>query len=624
LGLSINFYAEIHSKEFLFNEEFFNDFKVNLMLKSQNKFSKFGKLEDIDKEKFSIEVNSVLAQSERDFLDEIYFKFFNINYLINNMSAREEVNNENNENNENNSTSNFWTLEKLNFEELKKTFGNNILLHNNFHLEKTYDKVFPLYKNIIYPNDLNLNTLIINLINQQNIISNQYFAKFSVFFENLLFNFSVNNSSNFKSFKSLKVPSADEPIVNSLNYNPFAYPFSSEEYRINKYLNLDENFKRKFSQKIFDSNASNSKIHQCIKSLRIKLFRNFQNFDLPNFLNSEDRTKVSNLISEAFECRLEKIEIISENLRKEKDFSIHINTSDHLIFEFLMDFKSKDCVNKISEFLKSFKQICLHSEYKKNNFSIINNVGYRVSDFSLLALGFDLNIELDLDYIDDKTFEKEFNLYKNKYPVSPLCFKFTKDEMNLNSANAVLDKNDSNEAISLNIEDNQTSNLLIIENDKKFDNFFNYTTLQNMLDRFLELISNFKIKEPAKEIQKQIVIEKEIREELDKVTVKIDESNLNTSNVDSKDANVESINLNVNVNSEISNTPINANIENSGFIPDNNLSYEGSSIHLNDSKISDKADERTKNTFDNSPVNSSGVAEYRKSVSEDNDDILIE
>jgi len=45
--------------------------------------------------------------------------------------------------------------------------------------------------------------------------------------------------------KPLKIPLPDEPIVNSLNYNPFAYPFASEEYRINKTLSFDESFKKK-------------------------------------------------------------------------------------------------------------------------------------------------------------------------------------------------------------------------------------------------------------------------------------------------------------------------------------------------------------------------------------------
>jgi len=580
LGLSANFYAEINCPVLVTDSEFFNEFKNNFMLKTMNKYAKFGKIEAIGFESFKFEMNSILNQSEQEFLEDIFSKLYNIKFLTNFKATKQ----------------NFWELEKLDFEALRGQNPNSNLLHENYHLEKTYQKVYPIYKHFSYPNDLNLNTLIYQIIN--NNVSNKTFSLFRVFFESLFTNFSTNNSTNSKSLKSLKIPLADEPIVNSLNYNPFAYPFASEEYRIIKSLSLDESFKKKFL-KIFELNVNNSKVHQAIKNFSIKLHRNFQNFDLPNFLNEDEKIKVFNIITEAYLDNVsDKLEIVNQNLSLDKNFKIHINTSDHLILDFATGFKNKDSIDQINNFIKSFKQICIKTEFKKNYFSIIQNVGYRVNDLSLLALGLNIYIELDMSLLDPKTLDKEFSLFRNKYPVSPILINF-----------------------------DESTKTIRIENDKKFENYFNYMSLQNILDRILELIANLKVRDS---------IDEEIREEVKKVTVEVNTDALNTSKTDSPKVNVESINLNV--NSEILNSPININISannvndsekfgnSSGFFkdslnPEYNLSYEGSSIHLNDSLVSEKAYEKSKFNFENSAVNVSEVNE-RKASGED--DILIE
>lgn len=584
LGLSANFYSEIISPTLVSDCEFFNDFKTNLMLKTNNKYAKFGKIEAFGADAFSFDMHSILNQSEQEFLEDVFYKLYNIDFLVNFKKTSQS----------------HWFLEKLDFESLKaRNPANACLLHDNFRLEKAYEKVYPVFKHLIYPNNINLNTLINQIIN--NNVSNKTFALFRVFFENLFVNFSANNSNNSKAFKPLKIPLADEPMVNSLNYNPFAYPFASEEYRLNKSLSLDDSFRKKLL-KVFDSNAHNSKVNQSVKSLCIKLHRNFQNFELPNLLNEEEKKKVAGIITEALDGVSDKIEFVNENLRTDKNFKIHINTSDHLVLEFTTDFKTKDSIDRVVNFLKSFKQMSHKAEFKNYYFSIINNVGYRLSDFSLLALGLDLSIELDLALLDQRTLDKEFSLYRNKYPVSPIA-----------------------------IEINQISNTIRIENDKKYENYFNYMSLQNMLDRVLELIGNLKVKDS---------IDDQIKEELSKVKVSLNTDAFNTSSskTDSPNRiNVESINLNV--NSENLNSPININISannvndaeklgNSGIFKDsslnneNNLSYEGSSIHLNDSKVSEKADEKSKINFENSAVNVSGVND--KKAAQDDDDILIE
>lgn len=578
LGISASFYSEINCPVLVPNSEFFNEFANNLMLKTQNKYAKFGKIESIGFESFKLEMNSVLNQSEQEFLEDIFYKLYNIDFLTNHEATSQK----------------HWELEKLNFENLRTLNPNCVLLHENYRLEKAYEKVYPLYKNIAYPNDMNLNTLINQLIN--NNAANKSFSLFRIFFENLFANFSTNNSVNSRSFKPLKIPLPDEPIVNTLNYNPFSYPFSSEEYRINKSLLLDEFLKKKFL-KIFDSNINNSKVNQAIKSLNIKLHRNFQNFDLPNFLNKEDKLKILAIITEALDGIIDKIDVVNQNLLVDKNFKIQINTTDHLVLEFTTDFKNKDSVDKIYNFIKSFKQMSHKAEYKKNYFSIINNVGYRLSDLSLLALGLDFSIELDSSLLDQKILDKEFSLFKNKYPVSPIA-----------------------------IYNDDSSNTIKIENDKKFENYFNYMTLPSILDRVLELIGNLKVNER---------IDDEIREELNKVKVTINTDPLNTSKTESSKINAESVNLNV--NSENLSSPININIsqnnandneklENSGLFkensnPENNLSYEGSSIHLNDSKVSDKNDDKSKINFEYSAVNVSSVNEKKV---QDDDDILIE
>jgi len=588
LGLSGKFYAEVDCPALVSDTEFFNDLKNNLLLKTQSKYAKFGSIEALSENCFKIELYSIISQSEQEFLEEIFSKFYNIDFLVNYKETSQS----------------HWLLEKLNFENLKAQNPiNTYLLHENFHIEKTYEKVYPVYKHLIYPNNLNLNTLIHQIIN--NNVSNKSFAVFRFFFETLFNNFSANNSLNSKNFKPLKIPLADEPIVNSLNYNPFAYPFAGEEYRINKSLSFDESFKKRLL-KIFDLNANNSKVNQAVKSFRIKLHRNFQNFDLPKFLNEDQKKQIAAMITETLDGVSDQIELVNENLILDKNFKIHVNASDHLVLEYNSDFKTKDSVDRLVNFIKSFKQLSHKAEYKKYYFAVINNVGYRLSDFSLLASGLDFSIELDLAGLEPKTLDKEFSLYRNKYPVGPLAINI--DEL---------------------------SNTIKIENDKKFQNYFNYMSLANILDRVLELIGNLKV------IDKVEVVQKEIREEIKKVDdvfLNAAEDNSNNSKTDSPPTtlNAESINLNE-VTSENLNSPININIStnnlhdaenlgNSGIFKDslnneNNLSYEGSSIHLNDSKVSDKADDKYKINFENSAVNVSRVND--KKIHEE-DDILIE
>jgi len=574
IGLSTAFFSEIYCPELVSDDEFFNEFSNNFSLETQNKYAKIGKINRSDKESFTLQLNSSLSQSETDFLEEIFDKLYNIEYLVNH-KLTSQVN---------------WTLENLNFETLKNDSDTNNLLHENFHLEKTYEKVYTKYKHIIYPNNLNLNTLIIQLIN--NNISNKSFSRFKMFFELLFSNFSNNNSINSKTFKTLKIPSTDEPLVNTLNYNPFSYPFSSEEYRIKRSLYLDEAFLKKFS-KLFQKNQCDSIVSQAIGNFCLKLHRNFQNYDLPNFLNDIDKIKISSIITEALEVRSEKIEIVNENLRLDREFKIHINTTDHLVLEFSTDFQRTDSIDRISNFIKSFNQISLHSEYKKNNFAIFNNVGYRVSDLTLLAFGLDFSFDLDLNLLDEKVLEKEFSLFKNKYPVSPIEIKKEK-----------------------------AMNILRIKNDKKYENYFNYMSLQNMLEKVLELVGNLKLLDKEEE---------EIKESLKKEGEKIRVENFAASNDFPHKKNIESenfsstIDINITDKNVIESEKIGiSGVFNNPSNSENNISYEGSSIHLNDSKVSDKGEERYRYNFENSTNNFSGNGIEKKDVKIDEDDILIE
>jgi len=113
-------------------------------------------------------------------------------------------------------------------------------------------------------------------------------------------------------------------------------------------------------------------------------------------------------------------------------------------------------------------------------------------------------------FIRPANVDKKFSLYKNKYSVSPITIEF-----------------------------NQISNTIKIENNKKYENYFNHMSLQNTLDRVLELIGNLKIKES---------IDDEIKEELSKVKVSITADAFHTSEKTDFPCRIreESINLNVN------------------------------------------------------------------------------
>lgn len=552
LGLSGKFYAEVNAPKLISDAEFFSNFKNVFNLKTLNKSCNVGSIEQIGSESFKFELNSIINQSEKDFISEVYNKLYNLNFLINHRRSNESS----------------WEMVKLNFEMLKKDNKHSALLSEHFHLERSYNKIYAYFKYLNYPNSNNLNSLILRILNKE--INTQDFSLFKLFFEELFNKFSGLNSHNLSKFKSLKCPDSDKTSVkNSKDYFPFAYPFSKEDYRINKYFAFDDSTSKLFS-KLSAQNANNSIVIDAITGLNIKFYRNFQNYNFPSLLTQEQKSEIKSKIDDSLILCAFNEKNIHENLKQiSEEVFIHSNTSDHIIFELASKLPRKKLQEKVEDFVKQFLLFCSNSEIKKNYFAWVNNTGYLTRDISLLGLGLSYSLQLDLETLDSEVLDKELSYFKAK---NPFC-------------SIVINKD----------EDNQ---ILLIENNKCFNNFFNYETIQGLLEKTSELLINLKI------------VPKPVKEESKEPEASGIENNINNY-----------INPNIIASPGEAEKLFHSGIFASGSNNENNISIEGSSIHLNDSKVSDKGDEKSKTNLEQFSGNLN-IDEDKKPASTE-DDILI-
>ena len=527
LGISLSFYAEINSPELVNNLEFFEVFKNNFTTKSSNTYANLGNLNKMNDNSFNFEIFSFIHQTEIEFLEEINNKLYNINYLISTYLDENSLH----------------PLKPLDFEELKKDTNLNVdLLNNtNFNLENIYKKIFPIYKYTFYPNNINFNNFILDLLKNKN--DNKNFDLFKFFFEEFFNKFKYYNSLNSSRMNPLKVPDSDNNSVKAYrDYSPFSYPFSNEEFKNKIYLFLDENFNKVYS-KLFVTNDKNLNLADTIKNFSIKIFRNFENFNFVHLLTEDEKNLIKNIIDDVFilDSEVQKI----NNSYKINDFvNLHVNQNDHLIYEVNTKLDNKNKLSVIEEFIKKFNTISSNLELvKKHKFAFLNNIGFLSSDFSRLGLGYEFSIELDTTCFDHENLNAEIESFKLKNIKNII---FTNDE---------------------------AENTLIISNYQNDGLTINYFRLQNLLENAASFLMNLK------------VVEKKTDVDLNKLD---SAENLEKKEIEKKDegnkTELEKL-LNSGIDSEFNNE-LN--------------SLNGSSLHLNDSKVSERGEDKQKDDLENS------------------------
>lgn len=561
LGSAVEFYAEFEADELLKNKENFEKiresfrenskrFKIEEILEeNNNKNDKNDNDSNNNNKSLKISLKNSLAQNIDDFYIECLNRLYNFEYLFKNIDYTVEN----------------IALPLLDFSELKnlEEFKSNnensrgFKLLDNFFVEKAYKKLHKNYCYTYLSNNNNFNEFIKNFA--KGIFDKSYFEIYSLFFEEIFNKFSEINALNISKFKDLKKIENEKNALNEFkDFACFSYPYTSEEFRFNKFLNLNENEKLKSTL-----NKLNNNFESHLKKFNIKIHRNFNEFNLPNFLEEKDLGIVRNNIENSLFLIFDKYNKISENvLEMTKNFYVHINKENHITFEFNYEGNFGQLFEQLENYLRNVSLISNNLEAKNHLFSFINNVGYLVNDFSLLSLGFEFNMEFDLTNINKELFEKDYNYHKAKYP------------------NGVISINQS----SINDSNNNDKKILEICNNTNFEGFFNSQALKNIMEKSFDLIMNFKIENP---IQKPAF-------DLDK-----------NSNI----ASSENINLNNN-----------NNFDNSA------CSIEGSSIHLNDSHCNSETGNNNhinSNHANNNPNVDNNVDNKENNNDKNDDDVLI-
>jgi hypothetical protein len=604
LGLAIDFSAEFCAKVLLNNNNnnpIYEKIKESFMNfpNKNNNYNRFY-MEEINNNNnnnnnIGIYLRNSLTQNVNNFYKECLEKLFNFEYLITNINNNNlelplldfsDIRRENlilsiysNSNNNLNSNNN----------------SNTYYLQENFFIEKAYKKLHNFYKFSYLPNKNNFNNFVINLINGN--FNKNFFDNFPLFFEEIFNKFSELNTSNISNpkFNEIKKAQKNEnekennennekkknQLIDFKDFSCFSYPYSTEDFKMSKFFEFPESLKQNLITKLYTC-SNNQKIKtpigENLKNITIKIHRNFKDFNLPDYLNETELNKVRNNIEDSLFLLFDKYIKINDKLFEiTKFFNIHINNKDHLIFEFNSHStcNNKNLLKEMENFLEKVSLICINLYNKNHEFSFINNVGYLVSDFSLLALGLEFYLEFDLKNINKELFEKDFNYHKAKYPNGLISLSV------INTKNS--DYNNDN---------NNDINILGITNNRNFEGFLNTQGLRNIIEKSVDFLGNLKMEENIKNItyndnnddnnnNEKSNSNSDSNSNIKSIFNSNIDENIKSSTFDfEKNVNLtDSININVNIN----NNNNNLNDHSCCNLEMHNNSIEGSFINLNDS-----------------------------------------